>query len=217
MPAPASARIRTLFEGQIDQSRWSCGIWGTVPTGVPSQVNMDTYATAVHTLFSGNTWADLRALNAASTNFTDVIAQYYGPGSMAVSAQGQHTAAPVAGTATQAAAGAQAIVASLYTGTVSRSGRGRIFLPATGGFTGGAQPYGFPTAIVTSIAADIAVLIANMKTVLATDFGGPTDVVVQSLHLSSTFPITNVLVDTRPDRQEHREKAMTFVRVAHAV
>lgn len=218
MPAPSVNRVRVQFGGAIGASRWTSAMWaGVAAGGPPSQSNLDTCASAMLTTFNSNTWADLRALNQATTTLTDCRVDFYLAGSQASAGNGvaNQTASP--GTSTGKGAASQAIVASLYSATASRRGRGRMYLPATGGLDGTTNPYGFSTSIATTLALDISVLCANLTTISGTDFGAGVGASVQSITDGMLHPIVTVLVDTRPDRQEHREKSIVFSRFAHAV
>lgn len=218
MPAPTGQRYRVTFGGSVGAGPWNTSVWNTTDISVlPNQSDVNACASAIGTLFlagPGNLW---KVHNLASTIFDSVRIDVYQSGSMASAMNGSSSGFGLAGTASLAAAASQCIVNSLYTANNSRRGRGRMYWPATGALPSTAQPYGFDPTQINSYGTSMATFISDLGGAFFANAMGNGTAVVQSLTAGLTFPITQLLIDTRPDRQEHREKALLWQRFSHAV
>lgn len=215
--APSVPRIRVQIGGAIGASRWSIGLWFQVNPLVIGTVNLATFNTAAGVDFANDVWGSLKAQNVSLTTYDQVRTDVYAAGSLASSANAILNRTAVAGTNSGVSAASQCVVHSLYTATASRRSRGRVYLPATGSIGGGTQPFGFDSSVISTLAGDLATFLNDTEDNADTNFGTGSAAVVQSLTAGQVFPITTVLVDQRPDRQEHREKALSFSRVSAAV
>lgn len=176
----------------------------------PTQAEFDEAISTVIKPFV-NTWlgAAWKPLNQVSTVATKLKGSWYLPGSSAASKISE-TSLNIAGTGADiSAAASQAMVMSLLTDASGRSGRGRMYLPATAGLGVGANSYKFTDAAALAMMDATKVFIAS----LYTEAGQPWGVnwpSVQSLKTGSLHAITRVRVDCRPDRQENRERGIAY-------
>lgn len=218
MAAPAVPRIRLAFEGTIGGAPWATAYWLSATTLTPpSAADLATFASGQGSAFvagPGSTW---RALNYSTTIFDSVRADWYAASSSASSVNANPGGFASAGTATNTSAASQSICTSLYTATASRRGRGRMYWPATGNLGSAAQHYGFTSTQVGTWATAFAAMLANVLSSNPFTAFGTLTPVVQSLTAGQVFPITTVLADTRPDRQEHREKTLLWTRSSATV
>lgn len=216
MPAPAVARVRVTVGGAIGGSEWRCGFWFQVASTAPGTINLTTFNTAAGTTFASDVWGALKAYNYSTTDFSYVRSDIYAAGSMASAQNAIATPSPIAGTASGVSAGSQAMVCSLYTATHSRRGRGRVYYPATGSLGGATNPYGFDPSTFAGIMTGTKSFLHDVVTIGDTDFGVGTVPVVQSITGGTVAPITQLFIDSRPDRQELREKSLSFSRLTTA-
>lgn len=213
MPAPAVARVRAQFDFSIYGQPASTSIWcSATGAGLPTSADMIALADAI-----GGDWisvvaGDWAPLNDASTFFEQVTCFYYAASSMAASQSGQGSNLHRAGSGVRTSAASQSIVMSLYTALISKSGRGRMYFPATASVAGGIAGVGFPAAGTHSMVTDFATHLGNYPGFAATGGLVSLEPVVQSIRLGQVHPVTLVLGDTRQDRQEIREKHQVYQR-----
>jgi len=219
MGAPAAARIKVTFTGQLGGSNWATSFWCTVggAAATPSGADMVTLADDIAgqwTTHMATPWARIAD---AGTIVERCSVSYYAAGSVAASAAGISSPIALPGGNLHTSAGSQAMTYSLYTAVSNRSGRGRMYWPATGGLPGGLMGYGFDTFDVNGNCAGFAAFLHDVNTIIFLSTIRGLTACVFSDKNSAMYPITQVLVDARPDRIEHRERSMSFPRVATAV
>lgn len=101
-------------------------------------------------------------------------------------------------------------VLTLRTGTLTRRGRGRIYLPTCGFsmMSGGGHVFS---------GSQVADLVDKFAAFLTTEAGGAAPPVVVSRTGSSMAPITAVDADVVPDTQRRRRAQLTSTRHSHSV
>jgi hypothetical protein len=218
MPAPSNSRIKLTFGGSIHSAAPFETAFFMSYSG-PSVVDGTAFAnwlTAEMSLMNDALTA-ICGLNDPTTVFTTLRGDIYPASSLAVSQTSTKTLAGYAGTGSYGGPVSQAMCVSHYTATAGRSGRGRMYFPATALLSGAATDSGFTSAQATNIASAWGNALTALNAADGPDGSASVKAVVQSLHTATTHPITQVLVDGRPDRIEHREKFITFPRSSHAV
>lgn len=200
------------FSGTIKGAGiWNTGLWMTADTfPADPQTGVTTVATGAAAAFS-QLWTDeLGAFNTADTTFAAASCRLYAAGAKASSAYAiQPAAAVLTGTGTDSAPASQACVVTLQSPLAGRSGRGRMYMPATAATGAGADEHAFPLSKVNGlIPALVTFFIATEA--LTLDNSHALAPVVRSLKMGTVHPFKQFRVDTRPDRQEHRERGLVF-------
>jgi hypothetical protein len=214
MPVPTVPRVRVSLGGTIGGAAWSTAFYMSTSGAVPDAPSLQAFANAAISSFAttpGPSWADR---NHSATQVNHVRADWYDAGSRASSLNVTGVHAGIVGTLSSVSAASQSMVVSLYSATQTRSGRGRMYLPATGSMSGGAQDYAFPSSSVAGILAGMKTWLIDVASVYNANVGVGATPVVQSLTTGSVHVITTLLIDTRPDRQEVREKHLSWTRQA---
>ena len=204
--------------GSIGGSPWQAAFWLTsdgTGTKSPSDLVIDAGAvfafsgTAVKTAFN--------LVNHTATQWQTLKLDYYPGGSAAVLVSGTKTAIASSGVSSTASAASQCIVITSLSATAGRSGKGRTFLPHTSSINGGGQPFEISTANATSVVNAFADWLSAINAAPAFLGCGKLQAAVLSLTLGQMNLTRSLRVDTRPDRQEHREKRLVFGTTAIAV
>lgn len=156
----------------------------------------------------GNEFAQL---NDTSTTLQQATIRGYTPGSSAAVVQVTAVpGSPIVGATAPGGPASQAFVTTLNTKYPGRSGRGRLYWPATALLQG---DHGYTLVQ----AQNLAQVTRNLYTALSDSSGqlagGPVVGVVRSLTMGATHTIVAISTNTQPDRQEHRERHLTFQRV----
>jgi len=189
-------------------ANWVCTLWFGTNSADESNAALAAGAlAATRTHLDGwdNAWA---AFNTSDTTLTGITVRVYDGGSDAAAAVAEGApATAIAGTNGAQAAASQCVVTSLRTDNSTRSGRGRLYWPATGGLDG--DDHNFLPARCASF-ADATVALYEGIMADADPGSDFTIGAVRSLKLGQMIPITRVVVDERPDRQEHRERHLSF-------
>lgn len=210
MPAPAVSRLKITLGGQIAGAAWSTSLYTQGGAAVPSQANLDLFATAAATTWRTRLGLAFASMNFTSTTLSRLRVDYLPAGSNSSALSSNGTVVPTVGGTDSRSAASQCMVLSLYTATISRRGRGRMYYPATGNLPGGSNDYAFSNAQVSTWASQHALWFADLADIGDTDFGVPANPVVQSLTAGAAFEVTSARADSRPDRIEHREKALPW-------
>jgi hypothetical protein len=198
---------KITLQGVVGPTPWATSLWfqrtvNTVPTGTA----IDDFLTAVKGLYlAGGFPAAFGELNATTTTLGALRVDFYQSSSAVSVSNGTVTGMGGVGTVGSQAPASTAVVATLLTSLMNRSGRGRMYFPATAAIAG-ANGYLLTTASCSDLAGALADFIDDVNGSEFNDAVGVLTAVVRSLHNSAVNPITSVRVDNRPDRQEHREK-----------
>lgn len=218
MAAPAVKRIKYTLGGSVHGVAWESAFYASYDGAIPVlPTDLSGYAAAVYSLLNA-TWLDeWKAINDPSTNISSLRTDLFAAGSLAVSQSATFTDVPGVGSGALGSAVSQAICTSLYSDTPSRSGRGRMYMPATALLAGAGTTSGFTVARVNSYLAAFAGALADINGFEGPDGSGTVRVGVQSITQGQIRPVTTVLCDTRPDRIEHREKQITWARSSQVV
>jgi len=218
MPAPAVPRIRCTLYGQIGPGAWRSSVYlHQITPSMPTQSDLDAAANSISGLWNAHGATPLQPFNDGAESWDGVELDYIPASSMATAINSVHAASAVPGSAGHVSSAAQCVVASLYTAVHSKSGRGRMYLPATGDMPGGIDAYGFHPADTSALCTAVAAWLTAVNTFAYASTVGILTAVVQSLTTASVNPITKVFVDTRPDRHIHREKAQLQSRFSATV
>lgn len=203
-------RVRLVLEGTIDSGQsWSFGITvapeGTGFDAAMNQANLDEWAgnrvvnfrDALNTVATG--FLPLRTLMNTATQATGLTAYYIPPNSDSSSLMSTPTfGSPIVGNGSGTQSAQTCLVASLRTITPGRTGRGRLYLPATGVVLG--ANCRVQASTVTPVAKQVAQLLSAINN---SSLG---NVAVRTFVASTAGkrPITSVQVDNRPDVQRRR-------------
>lgn len=218
MGAPPVARIGFEMSGTVHGQEWNSGFYASYAGDIPvDDEALTDYVAAVWALFTDAWIASWCIVNDPATFLTGFSAKLYEANSLAVAQQAQNTVATQTGSGAYGGAVSQAICSSLYTATPSRRARGRMYQPATAALAGASANSGFAVSATNTYGSQLADAFTAVNALDGPDGSGAVRVGVQSLLDSQIRPVTRVLLDTRPDRIEHREKRITFARSTHTV
>lgn len=213
MPAPAVPRARLTFSGSIGPTPWATSLWFSRSSNlVPAATNIHDALVAALGFFNAvNMDGVFAGINSTTTLLTTLRYDYYLSGSNASVANGELDAGSQVGGVTTQSPAATCCVATLLTATQTKSGRGRMYWPATGSLAT-ADGYRFPSSTATGLSAALADLIEDINSEDAEGDAGVLTAVVSSSSTGAVHPITAVRVDNIPDRQERRERDLAVVR-----
>lgn len=155
----------------------------------------------------GNTFSKF---NDTGTSLLGATVRAYPAGSSAAAVQQSvRVSSPIIGNVAPGGAASQCCCATLYTSRPGKSGRGRLYWPATGSLPAN---YQFDEVNTQNLAIATKNLFQDLSNATADITGGPLVGAVRSLSLGTTNVITSIGVNTQPDRQEHRERHLSFAR-----
>lgn len=215
---PSTARVRMTLGGSIGGSPFQAAFWFTSDgTGTHAPADLATDAAAAFAINSTATKSAFSLMNHSSTQWQTLRLDYYPSGSAAILVSGSKTGIAQSGTNSNASAASQCMVVTGLSALAGRSGKSRTFLPATGSLIGGGQPFEFPSVQSTSTVTAFAGWLSQLNAAGSFVGCGKLRASVLSLTLGIMTPITSLRVDSRPDRQEHREKRLVFGQTAVAV
>lgn len=212
MHYPTQATVSVTIGGKVAGiSPWDCTLWFA-----GSDATLDVAACVANMAIAfpaaidpfGNVFSQL---NDASTSLQGATIRGYAPGGSAALVQATAVpGSPITGAASPGGPASQCCCATLDTQYPGRSGRGRLYWPATTLLQGDHQ-------FLLIQAQDLATVTRNLYTSLANSTAtiptGPVVGVVRSLTLGQTHPLVAISCNTEPDRQEHRERHLTYQRV----
>lgn len=207
MPQPAVPMAKVTLQGVVGPTPWATSLWfRRTADDVPTGVAITDFLTAAKGLYlAGGLPTAFGELNATTTTLGALRVDFYQASSAVSVSNGTITGMGGVGTIGSQAPASTAVVATLLTNLMNRSGRGRMYFPATAAIAG-ANGYLLTTASCTDLAAGLGDFIDDLNVLDNNDSIGQLTAVVRSLHATAANPITSVRVDNRPDRQEHREK-----------
>lgn len=217
MPIPNHNRLRIEVGGDISGSPWATGlVISPQGTDSPTVTELDDSLTVIKGYFTTFFSGEWRNLNQPSTRVTDIKAYWYEGANGAASVTAEQSMNVVGAGGGLSGPASQAMVVTLLTERAGKSGRGRMYLPATAGLPGGADSYKFALSQCSNVANQAADLLGSIYTEAGQPWGvsWPS---VQSNTLGVLSAITRVRVDQRPDRIEHRERGLAFSAVAVGV
>lgn len=218
MPVPPVRRVRISFIGTIHAASWQTSIMGnTTGPGIPLQTDLDNWAITLNGL--GAAWKTRwQSLNNSQCVWTGCRVDCFEPGQLAISATTtQLFGAFVTGSGTVESAPSSCLVQTLHTVHPGRTGRGRMYWPMTTSYTVASSPAGLPSSLVTGAATDFAAFLTAINGMGGITSMGGVKVCIQSLKDGLMQEVTAVSTDGRPDRQEHRERRLTFAKASHTV
>lgn len=202
MPIPDGV-TKLTFSGTAASGveKWACSLYFTGFTKPPADGSLDPAGLDSSTQWSSFVTA-LRAIITADTSLTSYDVYYYEGGEATAHAQAivSHP-----GTATGVVHPLQtAAVMTLRSANATRSGRGRIYLPANG--VGMASDHTMSTVTINAAVDALATYLSAVQLT-----GGVLPVVVSQTR-SQTFPIISVDADYIADTQRRRRNKQTSAR-----
>ena len=208
---PAVARVKATLGGSIGGSPFQAATWFISDgTGTKSPSDLAIDASAAAAFNSGGMKSAFAGINHTSTQWQTLRLDYYPASSAAILVSGLKTGIAQSGVQTSVSAASQCMVITGLSSTAGRSGKSRTFLPATSGMGGGGQPFEFAASLTLAMLTAWQGWLNQINAAPAFIGCGKLRAAVQSLTLGQMAPITSVRVDSRPDRQEHREKRLVF-------
>lgn len=214
-PRPASIQpnvelVSTTFNGTITGTDvWNVVLWWAVGNENDDQANLAlNMANAANDRFR-TLWTDgIQAMNTSDTTYVSVTARAYKPGQTAASGEAKIGGTLMAGSGDPSGPASQACVVSLRTNQAGKSGRGRVYLPATAALSALDDVHAFDQARVDALITSFAAFIVSMN---GAAVGVPLpNLVVRSLRQGQAYTVNGIHVDARPDSQEHRERQRLF-------
>lgn len=215
MPIPAEV-YRVVASGSLAGGEiWSTGLWvqGHTPA---TQADADSAAElwmaqlvsttdpAPFLLMAENWWS-------TQTTLERVTTYCYPAGGPHAAFIGSYDQLTTGQQGSQTKPNQVALVTSLRTGIAGRRSRGRMYVPLTGGPLGADGQV--PTAGAQAIADSWGTFLGDWNA-----SGDNGTVVVVSASATQAYPITQVVVDTRPDIQRRRANRQAInARTTHAV
>lgn len=210
MAQPNVPLVHINWGGAVGPGVWSAGVWFQVSDiSVPALTVQSLVADALSSFAAFWTGA-MAVLNSPATSYNTCTGYLYRPGQTAAAASHSATLqAPSFGTGTASSAASTSAVITLQTDTAGRSGRGRIYVPATAALAGLDDEYQLDHTRVTNAANAFAACLDSLKNGNESAFATPIPV-VRSVTQTAAHTITSVRMDSRPDRVEHRETAIGY-------
>jgi hypothetical protein len=215
---PASWRIKSTIFGQIQGQPWNTAVWwSTTATGIPDTADLVAQGVAM-----GSNFATVRTqwsqINCSTTSIDSCRLDVYAPSSGAVVASGSTTSGfDSSGAAPQASAASQCLVTSPKSAHPGRSGRGRMYWPATAALPISPNLYSYSLTRIQDFCNAVAGWLTAVNSFGGTTTVGDMQACVQSLTVGELYLITSMKIDGRPDRMEHREKRIVFPRYEKVV
>jgi hypothetical protein len=195
-------------EGQV-------GCWFT-PGGADSQSEIEDAAAAIRTIIQDNTGylPQLKAMLSADQHYSKVSVYYYANAAApsTYGAEADFGSGGISGTGAAYLPLQSALCATLLTGHLGASYRGRMYFPCTGSDPAAGHQYS--SAYVTAVAEMVAGLsdkdglLWDMARGLDSAGDGGAQPVVWSRAKGLATPITSVKVDSRPDTQRRRNESL---------
>lgn len=176
------------------------GFWVFLNTSTPTQADLDTLTADVATLW--NTYAGaIQSSLYTGVSWKQVLSYYYDGSGSGAALQSSHVLAASTGTlSTSGAPIDNCLVTSLRTGLPGRAKRGRMYVPCHAAILAATGNYGNPLATTYVTAAQTMFNAWN-----AAHAGW---VAVVSRTSTSSLPVLQVQVDTKPDVQRRRENKL---------
>lgn len=209
MPPPVGDYIKYVVGGAVASDSWTVShsqqLGGL--TGIPTPTVMNALASTVLGAFNTTYWNPSTNKGASlcntGTNLATLKAYLYRNG--VLSAQGAAAIAPVAGTSGTALPNYVAMCVSLLSNMPGKSGRGRMYLPATGAAIAAAT--GQYSSTLTAILTNLASYLDGINAVLSPLPGSPSGAcaVVSNTH-GLMNPVTSIRTDSLPDTQHGRTR-----------
>lgn len=201
--------ISVTVTGKISGvSPWDCTLWfATDDLGADLVASTAAFVAAFPEAIQnfGNIWVQL---NDPGVTCTGATIRAYAAGSAAAAVQQSVNAAPVlTGTNPPGGPASQACCCTLYSQHPGKSGRGRLYWPATAALSG---TYQFPQVTSENLATATKNLYASVRGGGLNGAQSPWVGVVRSLSLGTTNAIIGFGTNTQADRQEHRERHLSF-------
>lgn len=216
---PAGDYVKYVIGGTIASDTWSIGICQSLTglSGVPTPSQMNAAALVRLNGFNTAVWSlatsGLKLLNGAGVSLVNCKSYLYRGG--VLSAQGTAAITPVPGTGSPGLPFYTAMCVSLLTDRPGRSGRGRLYLPAT------AAAVSATTGQFTTNLSGLATAVAGVLTAYGPDDNGyPGDPASVAAVVSNTHglltEIQSIRIDTLPDTQHGRTRHDTATSVYSA-
>lgn len=212
MPAQANDAIRLTHIGTLAQGEeFNFSLWVNVGVGVPLvQGNLDAFTTTVATLCKNLFVNDNLANNTIALLNTDSayskIRAYYYPGGSNVATLISEGDITRQGVGTNSLPDQCSLVVSLRSAVPSRSGRGRIYLPANGVLL---QSHQVPSSLIGGVGDAFKNYV---EAVNGTAAGGrDATVAVRSNTQGVMRNVEKAVIDSRIDIQRRRANSQTVV------
>jgi hypothetical protein len=196
-------------QGQACSAGYTTADLGS-PGSVPTQADIDAYAQAQNAIWLAGCSDNWKTFADVDTIYVGIKSSWIQASHTGATIVGHSSVASKAGTNGGYGPASQCVVCSLRTGLTGRSGRGRVYLPASGALPGGASKYGYSSSAVTGLATQFAQHLHDVDAITSPAYFTGYVPVVASLHLAAANAVASVKVDTRPDSQEHRERHQTY-------
>lgn len=204
MAIPAGV-YKISFGGHLATlERFVTSFWVSAPSLGPAT---DATATSLAVATAGVDFQAAAADLLCTSDGYDSIDVYQYTGGSAAASHG-HATISRPGTGTAIHPKQIAAVLTLRTATTTRSGRGRMYLPATGLAVGGDGI--FATSRIDACVDTLATWFTAMN-------GIPEVPVVVSQTSSTSHPVTSIDADYVPDTQRRRRSALRSARHSHSV
>lgn len=212
MGIPANA-VKITYNGHLSNGEiFSWGSWFDALTAL-TQAELDSLLSTATTAFASDLQAQQVIQLDTGSGYDGAKAYYYdgsGPHAALISEESLSVVGSSSGTDMPLQTCA---VASLRTGRPGRSYRGRIYFPY---LEGALTSHQFPSTFCSNFATDVANYLTAIKTASGGGFRAADPVVMSSMKSAMT-PITQVLVDSKPDVQRRRAESEAILHVGSQV
>lgn len=199
MSTTAFPRIRVVISGNITGVQtWSVGVSTTGPDFAPAQADFSTWLDSLVAALTTCWGAGPGVAASGDTQLTKMSAYHYQANAHLAGRVAESPVGPLGGHASGSNSYRDCLVASLMTATPGKSGRGRMYWPATGVNLVNHQA---SSSLVSDIATQTALFLNAIN---ASDIGGFTPVVIVAGKINPPPPVIQVAVDTKIDSQENR-------------
>lgn len=201
-------RIRLVIGGVIaGVQTWSVGVSTTSTDIPPTQADFTTWLDSLVASLTACWSAGPGVAASGDTQLTRLSAYHYDANARIASRVAETPVGPLGGHASGSNSYRDCLVASLMTATPGKSGRGRMYWPATGAAITNHQA---GSSLVSDMATQIALFLNAIN---ASSVGPVPPTVIVAGKISPPPPVIQVAVDTKLDSQENRsDKIAAFDR-----
>lgn len=200
--APSSPWLKVVLSGQVAAGQpWSTtDAYSMNPGPTPSLGDITGIATAMAARYKTFWLGGPTLFASASTSLLALQAFWYNAGSTSAAVNAIAAISGAVGTGSATAPLSTALVITKKTAVTTKSGRGRSYWPAVLRMSGG-----------VFASADLSTVLVAYQTMINLFRGTPPapltqcNLAVVSFRTGQIHEVTSASIDTRPDRQEHRE------------
>lgn len=208
------AHWRVEFSGTIGVAPWATTLaLFSLGSSDPDNYDENVYAQGMADQFRTFWNAGLANLNCTDTAFTKATVRWYQANSTAAYLQASAgPAGATVGNQTVSGPASQACCVTIYTAHPGKTGRGRMYLPATAALGSSPDLHRFKAADLSALSDAVQAFFIGVNGI-SPDSSHIFAPAVASVKDGAVRIWSRQSVDARPDSQEHRERHLSFTRI----